>query len=47
MANGKVDLDVVGIVSRLGREMGVLDGDESRRRVRGSFGVEFWASHCN
>jgi len=27
--------------------MGVLDGGGDRRRGRGSFGDEFWASHCN
>jgi len=31
----------------VGRGMGVLDGGSNRRRGRGSFVGEFWASHCN
>ena len=30
-----------GILSGVGREMGVLDGDDDRRNGRGSFGGEF------
>jgi len=38
-----------GVVSEVGRRMGVLDGvpGGDRRRGRGSFGVEFLVSHCN
>jgi len=36
-----------GLVSGVGRRMGVLDGGGDRRRGRGSFGGEFGASHCN
>jgi len=37
-----------GTVSGVGRGMDVLDeGDGDRRRGRGSFGGEFWASYCN
>jgi len=36
-----------GMVSRVSRVMGVLDGGSNRRRGRGTFGGEFWASHCN
>ena len=36
-----------GMVNGVGRGMGVLDGGGDRRRERGSFGVEFEASHCN
>ena len=36
-----------GVVSGVGRGTGVLDGGGDRRRGRGSFGGEFWASHCN
>jgi len=36
-----------GVVSGVGRGMGVLDGDGDRRREWGSFGCEFGASHCN
>jgi len=35
------------VVSGVGRAMGVLDGGGDRRRVRGRFGVECGASHCN
>jgi len=35
-----------GIVSGVGRYMGVLDRGRDRRRRRGSFGGEFGASHC-
>jgi len=42
-----VDPDAVGMVSGVGRGMGVLDGGRDRRRGRGSFGGEFRASHCN
>jgi len=37
----------LGVVSGVGRDMGVLDGSGDRRRERGSFGGEFGASHCN
>jgi len=40
-----VDSDAIGAVSRVGQEMGVLDGCLSSKG-RGSFGVEFGASHC-
>ena len=33
-----MDLDVIGMVSRVGRGMGVLDGSGDCRRGRGSFG---------
>jgi len=36
-----------GVVSEVGREMGVLDMGGDRRRGRGSFWDEFVASHCN
>jgi len=36
-----------GVVSGVGRGMGVLDGDGDRPRGMGSFGSEFGASHCN
>jgi len=36
-----------GVVSGVGREMGVLDGSRGRRRGRGSFAGECGASHCN
>jgi len=36
-----------GVVSVIGRGMGVLDGVADRRRGRGSFGSEFGVSHCN
>jgi len=37
-----------GVVSAVGRGMGVLDGDSLRRRDQmGSFGGKFGASHCN
>ena len=36
-----------GMVGRVSRVMGVLDGGSDRRRGRGSFGCEFGASHCN
>jgi len=36
-----------GMVSGVGRGMGVLDGSGDGRRGRGSFGGEFEASHCN
>ena len=36
-----------GVLSGVARGMGVLDGSGYRQRGRGSFGVEFWASHCN
>jgi len=35
------------MVSEVGRGMGVLDGDDDRRRGRGIFVGEFGASHCN
>jgi len=35
-----------GVVSEVGRGMGILDGDGYRQRGRGSFGAEFGASHC-
>jgi len=36
-----------GVMSGVGRGMGVLDGGSDRRRGRGRFGGEFEASHCN
>jgi len=36
-----------GVVSVVGRGMGVLDGGGDRRRESGSFGDEFRASYCN
>jgi len=36
-----------GMVSGVGRGMGVLDGGCDRRRGRVSFGGKFGASHCN
>jgi len=36
-----------GMVSGVGRGMGVLDGGGNRQRGRGSFGGEFGAFHCN
>ena len=36
-----------GVVSGVGRGMGVLDEGGDRRRGKGSFGGEFGASHCN
>ena len=36
-----------GVVSVVGRGMGVLDRGVDRRREKGSFGGEFGASHCN
>jgi len=36
-----------GMVSGIGRGMGVLDGGGNRRRGRDSFGSDFRASHCN
>ena len=36
-----------GMVSGIGRGMGVLDGGSDRRRGRSSFGGEFGMSHCN
>ena len=36
-----------GMVSGVGRGMGVLDGGGDRRRERDSFGGEVEASHCN
>ena len=36
-----------GVVSGVGRWMGVLDGAGDRRRGIGSFGGEVGASHCN
>jgi len=36
-----------GMMSGVGRGMGVLDGGSDRLRERGSFGGEFGASHCN
>jgi len=42
-----VDPDAVGMVSGVGRVMGVLDGGGDRQRGRGSFGGEIGASHCN
>ena len=36
-----------GMVSVVGRGMGVLDGSDDRQRGRGSFWSEFGASHCN
>jgi len=36
-----------GVMSGVGRGMGVLDGSGDRRRERGSFGVNVGASHCN
>jgi len=36
-----------GVVSGVGRGMGVLDGGDDSRRNRGNFGGEFGASHCN
>jgi len=35
-----------GMVSGVGRRMGVLDGGGDRRRERGNFGGEFGALHC-
>jgi len=37
----------VGMVSGVGRGMGVLDGSRDRRRGRGGFGSELGASHDN
>jgi len=37
----------LGMVSGVGRVMGVLDGCRDLRRGRVSFGDEFGASHCN
>jgi len=42
-----VDSDAVGMVSGVGRGMGVLDGGRYRRRGRSTFGGEFESSHCN
>jgi len=42
-----VDPDAVGMVSGVGRGMGVLDGGRDRRRGRGNFEGEFGASHGN
>jgi len=36
----------LGMVSGVGRGMGVLDRGRDRRRGRGSFGVELGLSHC-
>jgi len=36
-----------GVVSGVGRGMGILDGDGDRRRERGSFGSKCGPSHCN
>ena len=36
-----------GVVSGVGRGMGVLDKGGYRRRGKGSFGGEFGASHSN
>ena len=36
-----------GVVSGVGRGMGVLNRGGDRRRERGNFGGEFGASHCN
>jgi len=36
-----------GLVSGVGRGMGVLDGSGDRRRGMDSFVGEFGASHCN
>ena len=36
-----------GVVSVVGRGMGVLDGGGDRRRESGSFGGKFGASQCN
>jgi len=36
-----------GVVSGVGRKMGVLDGGGDRRRESGSFEGEFGTSHCN
>jgi len=36
-----------GMVSGVGRGMGVLDGGGYHRRGRGSLGAEFGSSHCN
>ena len=36
-----------GMVSEVGRMIGVLDAGGDHRRERGSFGDEFGASHCN
>ena len=36
-----------GMMSGIGRGMGILDGGGDRRRGKGSFGGEFGASHCN
>jgi len=35
------------VVSRVGREMGALDGDGYHQRRRAVFGGEVGASHCN
>ena len=37
----------LGMVSGVGRGMGVLDGTVNHRRGRGCFGGEFGASNCN
>jgi len=37
----------LGVVSGVGRGMGVLDEGGDFQRRRGSFGGEFGASHCN
>jgi len=36
-----------GMMSGVGRGMGVLDVGGYRQREGGSFGSEFWASRCN
>jgi len=36
-----------GVVSGIGRGIGVLDGSGDRRRERGSFSGKCGASHCN
>ena len=42
-----MDPDAVGMVSGVGRGMGVLDTGRDRRRERGNFGIEFGAYRCN
>jgi len=36
-----------GVVSGVGRGMGVLDGGRDLRKERGSFGGKYGASRCN
>jgi len=45
--SGWLDPHAFGMVSGVGRAMGVLDGSGDSRRGRGSFGGEFEVFHCN